>query len=69
LLPIANSGNIFFTQTRHAKNGKLFKVIKFKTMNDKSDKPGNLLPDAQRLTPIGKFIRKTSLDEIQQLKA
>ena len=67
LLAIANSGKPFFTQTRPGKHGKLFKVIKFKTMNDKRDKQGNLLPDAQRLTPIGKFIRKTSLDEIPQL--
>lgn len=65
-LIIANSGHPFFTQTRPGKNGKLFKVIKFKTMNEKKDAHGNLLPDAQRLTPIGKFIRKTSLDEIPQ---
>ena len=67
LLTIANSGRPFFTQTRPGKNARLFKVIKFKTMNDKRDKAGNLLPDAQRLTPVGKFIRKTSLDEIPQL--
>ena len=67
LLTIANSGKPFFTQTRPGKNARLFKVIKFKTMNDKRDKAGNLLPDAQRLTPVGKFIRKTSLDEIPQL--
>ncbi|MBW7840599.1 MAG: sugar transferase [Chitinophagaceae bacterium] len=67
LLTISNSGHPFFTQTRPGKNARLFKVIKFKTMNDKRDKAGNLLPDAQRLTPVGKFIRKTSLDEIPQL--
>ncbi len=67
LLIIANSGHPFFTQTRPGKNAHLFKVIKFKTMNDKRDKLGNLLPDAKRLTPVGKFIRKTSLDEIPQL--
>ena len=67
LLTIANSGHPFFTQTRPGKNARLFKVTKFKTMNDKRDKAGNLLPDAQRLTPVGKFIRKTSLDEIPQL--
>lgn len=65
---IANKGaGAFFFQDRPGKNEKIFKVIKFKTMNDKRDKQGNLLPDAQRLTPIGKFIRKTSLDEIPQL--
>ena len=67
LLTISNSGHPFFTQTRPGKNARLFKVIKFKTMNDKRDKAGNLLPDAQRLTPVGKFIRKTSFDEIPQL--
>jgi lipopolysaccharide/colanic/teichoic acid biosynthesis glycosyltransferase len=67
LLTIANSGHPFFTQIRPGKHEKLFKVIKFKTMNDKCDKDGNLLPDAERLTGIGKFIRKTSLDEIPQL--
>ncbi|MDD3744623.1 MAG: sugar transferase [Lentimicrobiaceae bacterium] len=67
LLTIANSGNPFFTQTRPGKNARLFKVIKFKTMNEKRDAAGNLLPDAQRLTTVGKFIRKTSLDEIPQL--
>ena len=66
-LTISNSGHPFFTQTRPGKNGRLFKVIKFKTMNEKKDENGHLLPDAQRLTPVGKFIRKTSLDEIPQL--
>ncbi|MBU1011383.1 MAG: sugar transferase [Bacteroidetes bacterium] len=67
LLIIANSGHPFFTQTRPGKNARLFKVIKFKTMNEKRDKAGNLLPDAERLNTAGKFIRKTSLDEIPQL--
>lgn len=67
LLFIFNSGNPFFIQTRPGKNARLFKLIKFKTMNDRRDAAGNLLPDAERLTPIGKFIRKTSLDELPQL--
>ncbi|WP_438969194.1 sugar transferase [Nonlabens sp.] len=64
---IANNGKPFFTQLRPGKNAKIFKIIKFKTMNDKKDPHGNLLPDADRLTSLGKFIRKTSLDEIPQL--
>src|SRR5690606_21312068 len=67
LLAIANNGKPFFFQQRPGKNEKVFRVIKFKTMNDKRDKDGNLLPDAERLTAIGKFVRKTSLDEIPQL--
>lgn len=67
LLFIFNRGNVFFFQTRPGKNRRLFKVIKFKTMNDRKDGQGNLLPDAERLTGIGKFVRKTSLDEIPQL--
>lgn len=63
----ANRGKAFFFQQRPGKDGKIFKVIKFKTMNDKKDKEGNLLPDAERLTKIGRFVRKTSLDEIPQL--
>jgi len=62
-----NNGKVFFTQTRPGKNESLFKVIKFKTMNDKRNINGDLLPDAERLTQIGAFIRKTSLDEIPQL--
>jgi lipopolysaccharide/colanic/teichoic acid biosynthesis glycosyltransferase len=58
---------VFFTQKRPGKNEKIFRVIKFKTMTDKRDKDGNLLPDIQRLTKIGKFVRSTSLDEIPQL--
>lgn len=67
LLLVFNGGNVFFFQRRPGLNGKIFKVIKFKTMNDKRDKNGELLPDADRLTPLGKFIRKTSLDEMPQL--
>jgi lipopolysaccharide/colanic/teichoic acid biosynthesis glycosyltransferase len=63
----ANRGKSFFFQQRPGKNGKTFKVIKFKTMNDKKDTEGNLLSDAERLTPVGRFIRMTSLDEIPQL--
>jgi undecaprenyl phosphate N,N'-diacetylbacillosamine 1-phosphate transferase len=67
VLFIANQGKPFFLQLRPGKNERIFKVIKFKTMNDKKDKKGDLLPDAKRLTGAGKFIRKTSLDEIPQL--
>ncbi len=67
LLAIANSGKPFFFQKRPGKNEKIFKVIKFKTMNDRRDKNGELLPDAARLTRVGSFIRKTSLDELPQL--
>lgn len=67
LLFITNHGRPFFFQPRPGKNGQIFKVIKFKTMNDKRDDNGDLLPDAERLTTIGAFIRKTSLDEIPQL--
>lgn len=66
-LYITNSGKPFFIQKRPGKNEKIFKLLKFKTMNDKTDESGNLLPDEKRLTRIGKFIRKTSLDEIPQL--
>jgi lipopolysaccharide/colanic/teichoic acid biosynthesis glycosyltransferase len=67
-LSIANKGaGAFFFQERPGKNEKIFKVIKFKTMNDRKDASGNLLPDAQRLTKVGKFVRSTSLDEIPQL--
>ncbi|PZD76619.1 sugar transferase [Mesonia sp. K7] len=66
-LSIANNGKPFFFQRRPGKNERIFRIIKFKTMNDKKDSSGNLLSDAKRLTPIGKFVRKTSLDEIPQL--
>ena len=64
---IANQGNPFFIQKRPGKNGKIFSIIKFKTMNDKKDNQGTVLPDAERLTKMGRFVRKTSLDEIPQL--
>ena len=67
LLTIANDGKPFFFQPRPGKREKIFKVVKFKTMNDKKDKDGNLLSDADRLTPVGAFIRKTSLDELPQM--
>ncbi len=66
-LYIANSGKPFFLQTRPGLNEKLFQIIKFKTMTDKTDLAGQLLPDSDRLTLIGSFVRKTSLDEIPQL--
>lgn len=58
---------IFFTQPRPGKNGKIFTALKFKTMTDARDENGDLLPDACRLTPVGKFIRSTSIDELPQL--
>lgn len=67
LLSINNKGTPFFFQKRPGKNERIFKVIKFKTMNDMKDTNGKLLSDAQRLTKLGAFIRKTSLDEIPQL--
>lgn len=66
-LYFANSGKPFFFQSRPGLNERLFNIIKFKTMNDKKDGSGNLLSDAERLTPIGAFVRKTSLDELPQL--
>ena len=66
-LYFANDGKPFFFQKRPGLKEKIFKIIKFKTMNDKKDSNGNLLTDAERLTPIGAFVRKTSLDEIPQL--
>jgi lipopolysaccharide/colanic/teichoic acid biosynthesis glycosyltransferase len=67
-LHFANKGaGVFFTQERPGKDGKIFRVIKFKTMTDERDVEGNLLPDAQRLTRVGKFVRSTSIDELPQL--
>ena len=67
ILSFANWGSPFFLQWRPGEQGKLFRIIKFKTMNDRKDEQGNLLPDADRLTLAGRIIRKTSLDEIPQL--
>ena len=67
-LHFANKGaGAFFFQERPGKDEKIFKVIKFKTMTDERDAEGNLLPDAQRLTKVGKFVRSTSIDELPQL--
>ena len=66
-LTISNEGKPFFFQKRPGKEEKIFSIIKFKSMNDKKDASGNLLPDSLRLTKLGSFIRKTSLDEIPQL--
>ncbi|HEY9005619.1 sugar transferase [Ohtaekwangia sp.] len=67
LLWFANKGNVWFLQERPGKNGRIFRVLKFKTMTDECDALGNLLPDEKRLTAVGKFIRKTSLDELPQM--
>ena len=67
LLAIANQGKPFFFQVRPGKNETLFHIIKFRTMADTTDVNGNLLPDAERMTKIGSFVRKTSLDELPQL--
>lgn len=67
LLFIANKGKPFFIQERPGKNERIFCILKFKTMNDKRDVNGNLLPDEKRLTTIGKMVRKTSVDELPQL--
>ena len=67
-LHFANKGaGAFFTQDRPGKDGRIFRVIKFKTMTDERDAEGNLLPDAQRLTKVGRFVRSTSVDELPQL--
>ena len=68
ILCFANNGKcLFFLQERHGRHGKIFKVIKFKTMTDERDAEGNLLPDDKRLTKVGKFVRSTSIDELPQL--
>lgn len=67
-LHFANKGaGVFFLQPRPGRNGKIFKVIKFKTMTDEKDADGNLLPDEVRLTKVGRFVRSTSIDELPQL--
>ena len=66
-LLFANNGKPFFFQKRPGLNGKIFSIIKFKTMNDKKNATGELLPDSERITKLGSFVRKTSLDEIPQL--
>ncbi|MFT6801420.1 MAG: undecaprenyl phosphate N,N'-diacetylbacillosamine 1-phosphate transferase [Salibacteraceae bacterium] len=67
LLMVSNRGNPFFFQLRPGKKGRVFKLVKFKTMNNKKDVLGKLLPDGERLTSIGRFVRSTSLDELPQL--
>lgn len=67
LLAFANQGKPFFFQKRPGKDEKIFTIIKFKTMNDKKDKAGNLLPDNERITRVGRFVRGASLDELLQL--
>ncbi|WP_099364926.1 sugar transferase [Sphingobacterium sp. 1.A.4] len=66
-LYFANDGKPFFFQSRPGLNERIFRIVKFKTMNDKKDMNGNLLPDSERLTIIGSIVRKTSIDEIPQL--
>ena len=67
LLYFFNQKNVFFFQRRPGKNERIFRIIKFKTMTDEKDQNGNLLPDEKRLTKMGRFVRKTSLDELPQL--
>lgn len=67
LIALANNGRVFFLQERPGRNLRIFKVIKFKTMNDQRNSEGVLLSDQDRLTAIGKFVRSTSIDELPQL--
>src|SRR5665811_364693 len=67
ILFVVNRGKIFFVQQRPGKKGKIFSIIKFLTMNERKDKDGILLPDIERLTRVGNFVRKSSLDELPQL--
>ena len=67
ILIVVNRGKVFFLQPRPGKNGRIFKIYKFKTMNDRKDEQGELLPDAIRLTPTGRLLRKLSVDELLQL--
>ena len=64
---IVMKGNPFFTQERPGKDEKIFKLVKFRSMSNKKDKDGNLLPDEERITSYGEFIRKSSLDELPEL--
>jgi len=66
-LALSNRGSIWYRQMRPGLNGRPFRVWKFKTMTDATDENGNLLPDAQRLSPVGQWVRKTSVDELPQL--
>jgi lipopolysaccharide/colanic/teichoic acid biosynthesis glycosyltransferase len=67
LLAVSNRGSVFFVQPRPGKGERIFRLVKFKTMNDRRDQRGQLLPDDLRLTPVGKFVRRTSIDELPQL--
>jgi|TARA_R110002051_G_scaffold240108_1_gene300697 undecaprenyl phosphate N,N'-diacetylbacillosamine 1-phosphate transferase len=67
VLAVINNGHPFFVQPRPGKNEKIFNIVKFKTMTDKKDATGQLLPDMERMTKVGQFLRRTSLDEIPQL--
>lgn len=67
VLAIANDGRPFFVQPRPGRRERIFRLVKFKTMNDRRNPQGELLPDAERLTGVGRFVRKTSLDELPQL--
>ncbi len=67
LLWAANRGNPFFFQDRPGKTGKIFRLVKFRTMNNRKDRNGKLLPDHERLTTVGRMIRSLSLDELPQL--
>lgn len=67
ILAFSNGGSPFFLQKRPGKNERIFTIVKFKTMNDKTDSEGKLLPDSERLTKAGSFVRSTSLDELPQL--
>lgn len=66
-LALLNRGKIFFSQARPGRGERIFNILKFKTMNDCRDENNELLPDSKRLTPVGRFVRKTSLDELPQL--